>query len=149
MQTGGEKKESVDDGVKTRQCVHCNRIISRSAAICPSCGQIQTSAYGMVQQDPQKKDDDVTESGKIEIEKAFRAGILSQSQENVLETILSNADSIGYGQKKVLSSLVIEITHEIDSNGRGEKARLLRHYLNTLSFQDEIANALAQAFELD
>ncbi|MDH4123291.1 MAG: hypothetical protein OEV21_04345 [Thermoplasmata archaeon] len=149
--------ENEDKG-KKRQCIYCKNYLQIDALICPSCGKnqfditdeksVETMLKIAIEKNPQMRDDDGVRPSKKEIEKAFEESLLNQKQRDILITVLSKSDILSYGQRKVLSSLIIELTHEINTENRWERARLLRHYLKTLKMQEDTIDILSQVFEL-
>jgi len=155
----GDKMDAEnEDNEKISQCVFCKKDLPISTLICPNCGKSQI--HGMdeksvetilkiaIEKNPKMKDDDGIEPGKNEIGTAFKSNILNEKQRNVLITIITKTDTLRYGQRKVLSSLIIGLIHEIDTKHRSEGARLLKRYLKTLGMQEDIVNNLSIAFGL-
>ncbi|HUW42928.1 MAG TPA: hypothetical protein VMW02_01685, partial [Thermoplasmata archaeon] len=83
------------------------------------------------------------------IDNAFKTNCLGECQRNAMLRTLSGSSTLGYGQKRVLTSLLGNIIDQKDEKERRAHAQLLRRYLGMVRLPKEIIAELEGAFQLN
>ena len=143
---GGSKDDQDSDGADRRNCPNCGQAIQKDLETCPYCSKAVS-----IFDDPKTKSniDKLIKEIEDAIDNAFKTNCLGECQRNAMLRTLSGSSTLGYGQRKVLTSLLGNVINDKDEKDRNEDARLLRRYLRIVKLPKEIIVELENAFQLD
>jgi hypothetical protein len=143
---GGSKDDQDSDGADRRICPNCGQAIQKDLKTCPYCNK----AVSIFDEPKIKSDiDNLTKEMEDAIDNAFKTNCLEECQRNAMLRTLSGSSALGYGQRKVLASLLGNIVKEKDEKDRRAHAQLLRRYLGMVQLPKEIIAELEGAFQLN
>ena len=144
---GGGSKDDQDSGEAFRRsCPNCGQTIQKDLKTCPYCNKAVS-----IFNDPKIKSDidKLTKEMEDAIDNAFKTNCLGECQRNAMLRTLSGSSTLGYGQRRVLTSLLGNIIKEKEEKGRRTQAQLLRRYLGMVQLPKEIIAELEGAFQLN
>jgi glutaredoxin len=143
---GGSKDDQDNSEAARRSCPNCGQTIQKDLKTCPYCNK----ALSLFNDPKIKSDiDEMTKEMEDAIDNAFKTNCLGECQRNAMLRTLSGSSALGYGQRRVLTSLLGNIMDQKDEKDRRTQVQLLRRYLGMVQLPKDIIEELEGAFQLD